>query len=344
MHLTLLVPGLLLPVEILESTTFDLTAPTLSLILGRGIRHTLPVDVFAHLFGLENLPAAALRKVGAKGASSKGGAAASGGVATASGAETARGEWLCLDPVHWQVGASGVTLDDPAKLEIDPTESAALLEAVAPLFADWGDLSASAPGRWELRLEHSLDLETQPLAEAIDQPIDPSLPGGADGPAWRRLLLEAQTVLHAHPVNRSREIAGRPTINSLWPWGQGALPAKPSPAFDIVLSDDPVMVGLCAHAGIPCIPPSKVFQPAKGRMLAVIEDLAAAARTLDALAWREALLAFERDWLSPALGVCATLTLIGIRLGWQPTALAYEWKRTDRLRFWRRPLPLTALK
>lgn len=324
MHLTLLVPGLLLPVEILESITFDLTAPTLSLILGRGTRRALPVDALAHQFGLERLPAAALRKVGA--------------------GETAPGEWLCLDPVCWQVGASGVTLDDPAKLGLDTAESAALIEAVAPLFADWGKLSASAPDRWELRLERSLALEVQPLPEAIHQPIDPSLPAGADGPLWRRLLLEAQTVLHDHPVNRAREAAGRPTVNSLWPWGQGALPADLPAAYDTVLSDDPVLAGLCAHAGLPCLPPSNGFLPAKGRMLVLLDDLATAARTLDALAWREALLAFERDWLSPALGACATLTLIGIRLGWQPATIAYDWKRTDRLRFWRRPLPLAALK
>ncbi|MFN3883650.1 MAG: hypothetical protein ACK4Q4_02690 [Rhodocyclaceae bacterium] len=344
MHLTLLVPGLLLPVEILESTTFDLAAPSLSQIIGRGIRRTLPVAALAHLFGLERLPAAALRRLGAEAANNARGAAAGGVVAAVSGTETVPGEWLCLDPVHWQVGHRGVTLDDPARLGLDTAESAALLEVVAPLFADWGELSASAPGRWELCLKRPYALETQPLHEAIDQPIDPRLPDGADGLAWRRLLLEAQTVLHDHPVNRAREAVGRPTINSLWPWGQGALPEKPSSAFDAVSSDDPVMVGLCAHAGIPCLPPSKVFRPAKGRVLVVMEDLAAAARTLDALAWREALLAFERDWLAPALSACRTVRLIGTRLGWQPATVAYEWERTDRLRFWRRPLPLTALK
>ncbi|MEW5781606.1 MAG: hypothetical protein ACOY6N_12185 [Pseudomonadota bacterium] len=324
MHLTLLVPGLLLPVEILESTTFDLAAPRLSHLLGRGRRRTLPDDALAHLFGLESIPAAALRKIGA--------------------GKAAPGEWLCLDPVHWQVGARGVTLDDPVRLALVTAESNALLTAIGPLFADWGELSASAPGQWELRLIRPLRLETQDLPSAIQQPIDPRLPGGADGPAWRRLLLEAQTVLHAHPVNRAREAAGRPTANSLWPWGFGALPERIRPAFDTFLCDDPVVAGLCRLAGLDCQPAPPCFQPAQGRVCAIRPGLAAAARTLDALAWRESLLDLERDWLAPALAACRTVSLIGTRLGRQPETVAFEWKRGDRLRFWRRPQPLTALK
>ncbi|MBS3936782.1 MAG: hypothetical protein KGZ43_11470, partial [Sulfuritalea sp.] len=78
MHLTLLVPGLLLPAEILAGAVHGLAAPTLSLLLGRGNRSRCAGDPLAGRFGLERLPAAALRKVGAGG--------------------TAAGAWLCLDP------------------------------------------------------------------------------------------------------------------------------------------------------------------------------------------------------------------------------------------------------
>lgn len=329
MHLTLLVPGLLLPVEILENTAYDLTAPTLSLILGSGERRALEGDWLPTAFGLDSLPAAALRKVGA--------------------GETAPGAWLCLDPVRWQVAPEGVTLDDPARLALDAAEAAALIAAVRPLFADWGELSASAPGQWEMRLKQTLALETAPLPAAIQQSIDPRLPGGADGPAWRRLLVEAQTVLHAHPVNRQREIDNRPAVNSLWPWGQGSLPADIQANFRTVWSGDPVVAGLCAHAGMPCLAPPDRFQPLGGRVLAMLDSLAAPARTLEALAWRAALLAFERDWLAPAVtalkrGECKSLRLIGTRLGGTPASVAYELQRSDLLRFWRKPRALTELK
>ncbi len=335
MHLTLWVPGLLLPVEILENTVYDLDAPALSRLLGSGTRQELQTGWLPSAFGLDALPAAAARKVGA------------GGTATAvpvANNRTAQAEWICLDPVHWQVSAEGVTLDDPAKLELDAAESADLLAAVQPLFANWGEISASAPGCWELRPIRPLSLETQDLPAAIQQPIDPRLPGGTDGPAWRLLLTEAQTVLHAHPVNRRREETGRPTVNSLWPWGQGATPANLLPAFDAVWSDDPVLAGLCKLAGVPCRQPPRGFRPAGGRVLAVVDSLAAPARTLDALAWREALLALERDWLAPALAACSTLRLVGSRIGATPAQVAFEYQRRDRLRFWRKPRPLAELK
>jgi hypothetical protein len=329
MHLTLLVPGLLLPVEILENITYDLSAPTLSLILGSGARRALHEDWLPSAFGLDDLPAAAARKLGAGG--------------------TAQGEWLCLDPVRWHVASEGVTLDDPAKLDLSEPESAALIEAVQALFADWGELSASAPGSWELQLKRPLALETIRLPEAIHQGIDPRLPGGADAAAWRRLLAEAQTILHAHPVNRRRDEAGKPTINSLWPWGQGRLPDDIQANFQTVWSNDPVVAGLCAHAGSPCLASPVRYQTASGRALTILDRLSTPARTLEALAWREALLALERDWLAPAAaalkrGECTGLRLIGTRFGHSPAAVAYELNRSDLLRFWRKPRPLTELK
>lgn len=324
MHLTLYLPGLLLPVEILENITYDLSTPTLSRLLGCATRREMPDAVPTHLFGLDTLPAAALRKVGA--------------------GRTAQGEWLCLDPVRWQVSAEGVTLDDPARLELDAAESDDLLAAVRPLFADWGELSASAPGCWELQLQRPLALETQALQQAIHQPVDPRLPGGADGPAWRLLIAEAQTLLHAHPVNRRREEADRPTINSLWPWGSGVSPANVRPVFDAIWSNDPVMAGLCKLAGIPCLAPPERFQSFSGRVLAILDNLAGPARTFDALAWREALLTLEQHWLAPAVANRSTLRLVGSRFGAAPAHVAFEYKRGDRLRFWRKPRPLTELK
>ncbi|MDP1536769.1 MAG: hypothetical protein Q8L95_06255 [Burkholderiales bacterium] len=329
MHLTLLVPGLLLPVEILENTAYDLTAPTLSLILGSSERRALEADWLPSAFGLDApLPAAALRKVGA--------------------GRTASVKWICLDPVRWHVAHEGVSLDDPTKLELSEAENTALIEAVQPLFVDWGELSASAPGQWEMRLKKEVALETQPLPTAIHLAIDPRLPGGADGAAWRRLLAEVQTVLHAHPVNHRREADGKPTVNSLWPWGQGSLPDDIQANFNAVWSNDPVVAGLCAYANMLCLPPPDRYQSTSGRILAILDSLAAPARTLEALAWREALLAFERDWLAPAVaalkrGECTGLRLIGTRLGGAPATVAYELKRSNLLRFWRKPRSLTEL-
>ena len=335
MTLTLLIPGLLLPEEILDSTAYDLDTPQLSRLIGRGRRRALDTDWLGDAFGLGPLPAAALRRIGA------------GETPASLGSE----QWLCLDPVYWHVSPEGIVLDDPARLALTAAESDALREAVRPLFADWGELTASAAGRWELRLHRPLALDTDPLPRAIQQSIDPRLPGGADGAAWRRRLAEAQTLLHAHSVNLAREAAGQPTVNSLWPWGQGRLPAtSPAalrPPFDAVWSDDPVLAGLCALAGVSTRPPPARFDAGEyaGRqVLAIIDTLAGPARALDALRWRDALLAVDRDWLAPALTRCRSLRLVGTRLGHDRATVAFDLGRGDRLCFWRKPRPATDLK
>jgi hypothetical protein len=329
MQLTLYVPGLLLPDAVLNDTVFDLAAPALSLLLGRGQRVETDPDWLARAFGVAApLPVAALRKVGAGG--------------------TAEDTWLCLDPVHWEVEREGISLADPARLGLDAGEADALLAAIAPLFADWGELSASAPEHWELRLARSLLLETQPLPECVGLRVDPALPGGLDGAEWRRLLAEAQTLLHAHKINRQREQLGKPAVNSLWPWGQGALPEGARSDFSAVWSDDPVLAGLAALAGIPCIAPPIRYQPASGHVLCRLERLTASARALDALIWREALLALERDWLAPAVaalkkGECQALRVIGTAAHGAPRTVLFSLVRGNLWRFWRRPLPLAAL-
>lgn len=327
MQLTLFVPGLLLPNTVLNDIVFDLSVPTLSLLLGRGQRHELASDWLCDTFGLAPpIPAAALRKVD----------------------NTDAGTWLCLDPVHFQVAREGISLADPAKLDLDAAEAALLIEAVQPLFADWGELSASSPAHWELRLSRSLLLETRPLPDAIGLPVDPALPAGLDGLEWRRLLAEAQTLLHAHPVNRQREALGKPLINSLWPWGQGNLPEKTQAGFDVAWSDDPIIAGLCAHTGIPCIAPPESFHPASGAVLSHVGYLAQAAQAYNAMTWRLGLLTLERDWLAPAIaalkkGDCDALRLVGTGVHGAPKCVVFSLVRGNLWRFWRRPLPLTAL-
>jgi hypothetical protein len=330
MRLTLYAPGLLLPKAVLADTTFDLTAPSFSLLLGRGRRFDLRRDWLAAAFGLSApLPAAALRKVGS--------------------GETATGaSWLCLDPVHFEVKREGILLSDPACLDLNASEAEALRAAMQPLFAEWGDLSASRPGHWELQLSRSLLLDTRPLDDSIGLPVDPALPGGPDGPAWRRLLAEAQTVLHAHPVNRERADRGQPTVSSLWPWGFGSLPEPKPGDFEIVWSDDAILAGLCAQTGIACTSVPASFQRPDRNVFCHLTHLQQPARTMDALGWRQALLDIEEAWLAPALtavkqGECQALRLIGTGVHGAERAVVYSLVRNNFWRFWCRPAPLVEL-
>lgn len=328
MRLTLFVPGLLLPREILADTTFDLTAPALSLLLGRGRRQTISPDWLEANFGFPTFPAAALRKVGAGG--------------------TADGEWICLDPVHFDVRREGIMLADPARLDLTADQATELIAAIQPLFAEWGEISASAPNRWELRLARPPALETRPLAALIDRPVPPGLPGGTDGREWRRLLAEAQTALHAHPLNRQREAAGRPTVSSLWPWGQGRLPATASSPWVEIWCDDPVIAGLSALTNARHRPLPDLFGALSGDTLAILPSLQSPAAARDALGWRAALQAFERHWLAPSVaalrqGACDELQVVASGVDDASHTTSLTATRGSLRRFWRRPRPLTEL-
>lgn len=329
MHLTLLVPGLLWPREILRDTTFDLPLPALSRLLGRGrLARFAGEDAWlASIFGIAApLPAAALRLLG-------------------DGGDPARDDWLCLDPVHWRVEERAVMLDDPARLELDGEEDRELRAAVAPLFAHLGEIVGPVPGHWHLRLLRQPAIETTALQASIGRQIDPVTPAGDEGATWRRLLAEAQPVLHAHPVNRRREADGRPPVNSLWPWGVGRLPSAARAGFRASWGGDAVMKGLCSLSGVVAEPLPPGFTKVLGRVLARHEGLASSLASFDAMAWRASLAALEQDWLAPALaavqnGALRRLTLVA---SGHDRAIEASVGRRDLWRFWRKPLALADL-
>lgn len=330
MRLTLCLPGLLLPRQALLDTVSDLELPALSHLLGRGRLHRdTPQDHYDRLmqrWNLDALPAAALRLLGEGGAPGD-------------------GDWLCVDPVHLAVSRRGVKLDDPAGLALSPAEDDALRTALAPLFADLGALSATAPGHWHLRLARPCELVTRPLPQAAGYDVDPALPGGMDGMAWRRRLAEAQVALHAHPVNRAREEAGRPAANSLWPWGPGQLATPLAAPFDAVWSSDPVLLGLARASEIAGGLPPPALTNGGGNVLAVLDDLAGPARRLDAFAWRDALARLERDWFAPLAQALrhGRITALHIAAFGPDASLDVDVAGADALKFWRRARPLTAL-
>ena len=163
-----------------------------------------------------------------------------------------------VDPVHLHLGRDHLVLTDPERLELTEAESAALLDAAAPLLAEEGlELIGCSPSRWALvhaDPSRALDLQTHALAGALGRSIDASLPQGPDARRWRRILNTVQMTWHIHPVNAQREARGVPTVNGLWIEGPcpqadaglnaqqrqaaGALANRTRHALDAVIVDD----------------------------------------------------------------------------------------------------------
>jgi len=81
--------------------------------------------------------------------------------------------WGLVTLCNWQVGIDDVVLGDPAAIEIDAAESAALLEAARPFFEEDGiALHASpVPGRWLARAGIFDGLATASIDRAVGHPV-----------------------------------------------------------------------------------------------------------------------------------------------------------------------------
>lgn len=325
--LTLVVPGLIWPRQALADLSGDLPLPAFSLLLGRGRLGAAAATDASALLATElgasaPVPAAALRRL-------------------AFGRVRDDADWLCIDPVRLRFEERSMVLDDPAQLALDAAEAEALAVSLAPTFETLGDIDRLAPQCWNLRLRKTAPAFAA-LPPGIGRAVAP-LPAHTDYRPWRQALNEAQMVLHAHPVNLAREAAGRPTVNSLWPWGGGRPQAAGRGRHDQLWAADPVLLGLAAWQGIACRPLPERYEALAGQAtLALFDALAAPARLGDALAWRDALVRLEADWLAPALATLRAGRLDRLRLlaPGEHGSVELHIGRGDLWKLWRKPRPL----
>lgn len=334
----LILPGLLWPRKALRDTAHDLPLPNLSWLLGRGRprwREAVPLENWlCREAGCgpdpRQSPAAALRLLG-------------------EGGDPGGDVWLCADPVHVRIEQGRAHLFS-GDLDIDPEEMRQLAAALVPHFAEIGEFHAGAAGHGYLRLPQLPRLLATPPSAAAGR--GNLLPSGADAAHWLRLGNEAQMLLHALPLNARRAAAGRPTLNSLWFWGAGSLPASGPTAsgdYSMLIGDQPLLKGLAAWAGVAHQPAAtdapRLTHSSKATLL-LLKELQQAAQTLDAGAWRAALLGLETTWLKTLVEGLRSGRLDRLRL----TALGDEatldisLTRADAMKFWRRPKPLHQLE
>jgi len=320
LSLTLFIPGLL-PAD--DARSRLAAQPALYRWLCRGrleVRKAVDADAsLAAWFGLTeagDLPHAALSAIG-------------------SGIEPRDAIWLHADPVHLHAQRTELVLVDAARLELDASESRALVDALNVHFAqDALRLHHLSPSQWIVQSETAVRMRTVALSVAAGRNVDPLLPRGEDALLWHRRGNEAQMLLHAHPVNAAREARGAPAINSVWWWGVGRAPIC-APAFDVVWGEDPFLRGLAQCAGadakrLPVDAAAWLDEADRGRHLAVLGRSACAALE-DGAALETAWIAPIADALKQGRLESATLAtfLHGHRAAWRLT-------RADFWKLWRR--------
>jgi hypothetical protein len=332
MHCELVVPGLL-------SALPAARLPALELLLARGRRdsaHSQSLEHWLHgAFGGGEAPAAA-------------------GALTllASNVEPAEAGCARADPVHLELMRERLVLVPGAALDIERAEAQALCDALNAHFGARLELHAFDPARWAAKCGEVQAIEAPSPLELAGREIGPGLPAGADAPRAHQLLNESQMVLHAHPVNEAREARGAPTLNSLWLWGAGALPALPASSWHSLAANDPVALGLARRAGLrhrPLPAAAAAFldrAPEDGRHLIVLDALRVPLALSQADACAERLAALERDWFAPLLAALRAqrIGMLTLHVPDAARSVACETIRGDLRRFWKRPRALEAYR
>lgn len=165
--------------------------------------------------------------------------------------------WVCADPVHLVPNRDFLVLCDAEAIPVSQAEADSLVKEIMSVFVEdqWA-LQPLNPRRWYLSVPETPQLKTTALQDVIDKNIDHFLPVGEDSQTWRGFQTEVQMILHNSAVNREREAAGQPLINSVWFWGEGVLPESQAGCWDRIWSDDPLVGGLatlsnCSVAALP---------------------------------------------------------------------------------------------
>lgn len=139
---------------------------------------------------------------------------------------------ICADPVHCEIGMKDITLTQAIN-DLTRSESEELLGQLNDHFSvDGLKFLLDENNHWYLALQQEETIASSVLSDVIGKNIFSYLPK-SETRNWQKIQNEIQMLLHLSSLNQSREIAGLPTINSLWFWGGGHT-FKPTNHFNLV--------------------------------------------------------------------------------------------------------------
>ncbi len=248
--------------------------------------------------------------------------------------------WLRADPVCLQATRTRLLLAPLPAGDVDEEEARELVAALQPHLATSGhELLACRAQRWYIRCAEPPRLHTEPPLAEGGLLTEDRLPSGEDGAFWRRLMTEAQMLLHEHAVNKAREARGKLPVNAVWLWGGGRLQELAPSLYTKVYGDDPLVRGLARAASD--------FAPLPAAADAVLADATDASELLVVPTPPESdetPEAFDTRWIAPLSRALHAGRLRELRLLLIDAAGSRQRSlhRAHLRRFWRRARPLFA--
>lgn len=333
-HLSLLVPGLLGPVDLIDPARLP-QLESLSLLLRRSISTPSTYSTFEQLlFSLfqlslqkSELPVAPLT------------------YQIDSGINPA-GWCMRADPVYMEPGRTSLRLMASAEaMQLNQAEADRLCDSLNQHFDPQGvRFEAPQPHRWYCFSQANHELLTTSLRRVQGQAVQAHMPAGEAGVFWHGILAEAQMLLHQHDINQARARQGLPLVNSLWLWGQGETPTITSMPWQGIWATESLVRALAQASSSPVHPRPQAAvqwlnQAGEGRHLLVLEHLLPGLPDLSQEMWGGFVAALEEHWLRPLVQALRDKQLASLDL-YAGDGHCYHLTPSDLRRFWRRPRPL----
>ncbi len=153
---------------------------------------------------------------------------------------------LCADPAHLVVGMSDITLTDKIT-DLTFAEANEFIDLLNTHFKQDGlTFIIGSNSQWYLSVAGVETLSTTPIDDVMRKNIAHYQIHSSQR-NWQALQNEMQMLLHSAPLNQQREMAGLPSVNSLWLWG-GGVPQNIEHSTALVLSDNAISGRMLATA------------------------------------------------------------------------------------------------
>ncbi len=256
------------------------------------------------------------------------------------GGEPQRGGWLQAEFVHLEVGSHNARLHAMTGLDAqDAAQLASVLQAglqFPGLTVVPSPDSEAGPGVF-LHADRAIDaLCPFPGFDDLVELRD-VLPQGKDGPMLRRLLTEAQMLLHDHPVNAGRERRKQRTANAIWLTGVSEFSELQSSSLPSIAGNGAYLKGLCRlHGGRALTVPASAAEAMSGTLAGLVA-LPAPGDSAPAVQLKQ----LERDWFAPLVNALGAGRINALVI--QLDDLEVRIDRAALRRFWRRGSTLAEL-
>lgn len=252
--------------------------------------------------------------------------------------ERTGGRWACAAPVHLRTALDHLRLAAPAPLPLGPGEAAVLAADINARCADRGfRLHAAGDRGWLCECPPDLECTGPDPAAVVDGNLRDLLPAGRDARRVLAWVNEVQMLLHEHPANAQRSARGLPSVNSIWPWGFGAVEAAEAAEvrpLDALLTDDDWLAGLWSLHGARSASPDGLAAALQGDWPMIRLSVAAPLASGPA----QAVAGLESALFAVVRAALASGALHEVRF--HVGTMTWTLDRRSGRRCWRRPRPL----